>query len=182
MLDFYSSFLNTVEADQLLQMALTMPLEQRFVNIKGMKFPMPRLTGWCNDLGFPYFYSGQATPPMPWPNELLPIRNRLEQLTGKALQSVLVNLYRDRNDSVSWHKDNEKWFKSDPFIVSLSVGSARKFKLRNKSTQEFANFNLSHGDVLIFTNQHVLEWEHCIEKCGHEVGPRANFTFRVISP
>lgn len=180
MLQFYKSWLSAEEATLLFDMAFALPLEQRYAVFAGKAVPMPRLIGWCNDLGFGYQYSGQVTPVMPWPSELLNIRDRLELFGGKQLPSVLINLYRGRDDSVSWHKDNEKWFKSDPFIVSLTVGAARDFKMRNRSTGESVVYTLGHGDLLIFTDEHVLDWEHSIPKAGQEVGPRVNFTFRTI--
>lgn len=180
MINFQPKWLPQNEADALFDMATKLPLEQRYANFGGKEIAMPRLIGWCNDLGFGYQYSGQETPVMPWPPELVAIRNRLELFCGKTLPSVLINFYRGRNDSVGWHKDNEKWFKSDPFIVSLSCGASREFKMRNRSTGDKANFDLGHGDLLIFTEEHVLDWEHCIDKVGEEVAPRANFTFRTI--
>lgn len=180
MLQFHKSWLSADEATQLFDMTLALPLEQRYAVFGGKPVAMPRLIGWCNDLGFGYQYSGQETPIMPWPEQLLSVRDRLQVFSGHALPSVLINLYRDRQDSVGWHKDNEKWFKSDPFIVSLTCGATRDFNMRNRKTNETASFPLGHGDLLIFSNEHVLEWEHCIPKLGEEVLPRVNFTFRTI--
>lgn len=180
MLKFHPKWLSADEATQLFDMAFKLPLVQRYVNFGGKEIAMPRLTGWCNDLGFGYQYSGQETPVMPWPSELLAVRGRLEAFGGKSLPSALINLYRGRNDSVGWHKDNEKWFKSDPFIVSLSCGATRDFKMRNRATSESVVYSLGHGDLLIFTDEHVLDWEHCVEKLGEEILPRVNFTFRTI--
>lgn len=182
MLQYINKWLSSDEADELFAAALTLQLEQRYVVFSGKQVAMPRLTGWMNDLGISYFYSGQATPPIPWSSELLAIRTRLEAFGGKSLPSVLINLYRGKADSVGWHKDNEKWFRSDPFIVSLSCGAARKFKMRNRTTSESAEYYLGHGDLLVFSDEHVLDWEHTIPKTSEEVGPRANFTFRVIRP
>lgn len=180
MLQFFKSWLSLEEATDLFDMAKALPLEQRYAVFSGKAVAMPRLIGWCNDFGFGYQYSGQETPIMPWPSLLMATRDRLEQFLNKPLPSVLINYYRDRNDSVGWHKDNEKWFKSDPFIVSLTCGGPREFRMRNRTTGESATYELGHGDLLVFTDEHVLDWEHTIPKAGHEVAPRINFTFRTI--
>lgn len=181
MIELHKSWIPKDMADLLYDVAHSMPLEQRTIPIYGQQIPMPRLTGWCNDHGFGYAYSKQETPPIPWPNELKVVRDDLESFTGKKLPAVLINLYRHKDDSVGWHKDNEKWFKSEPFIASLTCGETRTFKMRNRISKESASFDLAHGDLLIFTDEHVLEWEHCITKAGKDVRPRVNFTFRTIN-
>lgn len=180
MIQLKTKWLDAKIADALLSETQALPLEQRFLQIKGMSIPMPRLTGWCNDFNFGYRYSGQETPVMAWPLRLHLIRRNLEEVANKKLPAVLINYYRDQNDSVGWHKDNEKWFKNDPFIVSLSCGASRMFKMRNPTTKEKLEVLLGHGDVLIFTEEHVLEWEHTLVKSNEPSLPRANFTFRTI--
>jgi hypothetical protein len=43
---------------------------------------------------------------------------------------------------------------------------------------ESINYEFGHGDLLIFTNKHVLDLEHTIPKAGHDVAPKVNFTFK----
>jgi alkylated DNA repair dioxygenase AlkB len=180
MLQYIEKWLSQEDSDNLFATSKGLQLEQRYANFSGKHIAMPRLTGWMNDFGISYYYSGQATLPIPWTTELIIIRDRLEQFLNKPLPSVLINYYRDRNDSVGWHKDNEKWFKSDPFIVSLTCGGTREFRMRNRATGESIVYELGHGDLLVFTDEHVLDWEHTIPKAGHDVAPRINFTFRAI--
>lgn len=42
---------------------------------------------------------------LPWSPELMEIRAKVEGLTGILFNSVLLNYYRDGNDSVAWHSD-----------------------------------------------------------------------------
>lgn len=180
MISLHRGWLSQKKATQLLELAEILPLEQRSITIAGKKIPMPRLTGWMNDLSLPYYYSGQQTEPIPWHSDVLDVKSKIEALVGRSLNSVLINYYRSGSDSVSWHKDDEKFFKSNPFIVSLSCGATRKFKLRHTDTKTCMDLNLEHGDLLILADEHILDWEHSIPKTKKFVEPRINFTFRII--
>src|SRR5215468_5650353 len=76
--------------------------EQRFT-IYGRKVPMPRLIAMYGPVG--YRYSGVMHPPRPLTARLDAIRRRVEDVTGRAFNSVLANLYRHGRDSVGWHRD-----------------------------------------------------------------------------
>src|SRR5258708_39219838 len=67
----------------------------------------PRLTAWYGDVGTDYSVSGKISNPMPWTDELLTIKKLVEPLAGIKFNSVLLNYYRDGNDSVAWHSDKE---------------------------------------------------------------------------
>ena len=66
---------------------------------------IPRLSAWHGDR--PYTYSGLIMNPEPWTPPLMAIKRRTEELSGRRFNSVLLNLYRDGRDSVSWHSDDE---------------------------------------------------------------------------
>src|SRR4051794_17823377 len=66
---------------------------------------IPRLQAWSGAGG--YVYSGIRLAPLPWIESLLVLKARAEELSEAGFNSVLVNLYRDGRDSVSWHADHE---------------------------------------------------------------------------
>jgi alkylated DNA repair dioxygenase AlkB len=53
-------------------------------------------------------------------------------LTVHLFNSVLLNYYRDGNDSVAWHSDKESIMGSQPVIASVSFGQVRSFDIRRK--------------------------------------------------
>lgn len=192
MIEHFENWLNEEESQKLFEAAMSMPLEQRYLTIYEKTVAMPRLTAWCNDRGFGYRYSNQTTPTVPWHPDIKAVRDRLELLTGTILASVLINLYRDGNDSVGWHTDDEECFGENPIIVSLSVGATRTFKMKSKGPQNGASrpaqeknkplsYDLKNGDVIVLSKEHVTEWSHCLVKTTKPVGPRINFTFRSIN-
>ena len=105
------------------------------ITMFGRSVALPRKTAWFGDPGMRYTYSGISVEPVPWTPTLLGIRVRVEEANGSTFNSVLLNLYRDGRDSVSWHSDNEPELGEDPVIGSVSFGSERPFQLRHKAVR-----------------------------------------------
>lgn len=49
---------------------------------------------------------------------------------------VLANLYRNGDDCIGWHDDDEKALGDVPVIASLSLGAVRKIRLRWEQEQD----------------------------------------------
>jgi hypothetical protein len=47
------------------------------------------------------------TPPTPWHDGVLAVRRRLEDMLGCRFNYLLLNLYRDGRDHISFHADRE---------------------------------------------------------------------------
>lgn len=110
---------------------------------------VPRLMCWYGDPDAYYQYSGVNHQPKPWNKELQLIRVKIEQRFGSTYNSVLANLYRDGNDSMGCHADDEKELGQNPVIASLSLGDQRLFKLHHKINKTTVDIILGHGDLLI---------------------------------
>jgi alkylated DNA repair dioxygenase AlkB len=125
---------------------------QDVIRIAGRRIPIPRLNAWYGDTGADYSYSGIRLEALPWVEPLQEIRKRVEWAAGVSFNSVLLNYYRDENDSVSWHADDEPELGTDPIIASVSLGQARSFELRRKRKQERQNklqLLLEDGSLLV---------------------------------
>ena len=102
-------------------------------------------------------------------------------LTATQFNSVLVNFYRDGNDKVDWHADDEKALGVDPVIASVSLGASRKFRMRRKDrSQAPIDIILGSGDVLVMRGSTQRLWEHEVPRSKRISQPRVNLTFRVI--
>jgi alkylated DNA repair dioxygenase AlkB len=133
---------------------------------------------WCGDST-----SGKIADPMPWTDELLMIRKMVEPLAGLKFNSVLLNYYRDGNDSVAWHSDKENILGKRPVIASVSFGQVRSFDVRNKlDHKEHYSVKLEHGSFLHMKGGLQEGWEHRIAKSAKPMRPRINLTFRVVTP
>lgn len=153
---------------------------QPSINFGGNLVPIPRLNAWFGDSGKSYTYSGIRLNPMPWNDVMLEVKSKVENITGSKFNSALLNLYRDGNDSVSWHQDDEPELGEDPIISSLSLGDTRTFKLKNVKTGEVKKFELENDSLLLMGSGIQKDWTHSIPKTKKLVNPRINITFRNI--
>jgi len=149
------------------------------IRLFGRQIAMPRLVAWYGDL--PYTYSGLTMPAEDWPPCLAGIIQRVSERAAQPYNGVLLNLYRDGRDSMSWHSDDEPELGRDPVIASLSLGSVRRFVFRrndDKSTK--VPVELPHGSLLVMDGRTQHHWQHAIPKTAKPVGERINLTFRTL--
>ena len=149
----------------------------------GKTLPVPRLQAWYGTPQARYGYSGILLDPLPFTPLLLTVLDKLQQCTGQQFNAVLLNNYRDGNDSVSWHSDDEKELGDDPVIASLSLGATRRFELRHRHRKDLGTLklDLSHGSLLLMGKGLQPNWLHQIPKQPGQQGARLNLTFRFIA-
>ena len=165
-------------ADDLQTQMLGLPWQSGQITVYGKSHLIPRLYLWYGDT--PYTYSGKLHEPCAMPKFLLNIKDRLQDELQVAFNSVLCNLYRDGNDCVGWHSDNEKELGKNPVIASISLGATRKFRLRHTSGHvQTREFELSHGDLLVMKGECQKYWQHCVPRQRGIRQPRINLTFRL---
>ena len=173
----YPHALPPAAADRLFaELQASIDWRQEIATVMGRRLPIPRLTAWHGAAG--YVYSGIRMTPAPWTPPLLELKALAERLAGQSFNSVLLNLYRDGRDSVSWHADNEPGLGGDPVIASLSLGAMRRFQLKHRRLPERLSLDLPHGSCLIMAGATQHHWLHQLPKTAREVGPRINLTFR----
>lgn len=153
--------------------------EHRAIKLYGKEVLQPRLTSWMG--GEDYTYSGVKHVAQPMPQDIKDMKGTIEAFTMAHFNSVLANLYRDGNDSVSWHSDDEIELGAEPVIASLSFGAIRDFKVRHKATKEITKFTLGHGDLLVMSGRSQADYQHCVPKTTKVSWPRLNLTFRLIT-
>lgn len=165
--------------------------QQPSIFVAGRAHSIPRLQAWYGDQAFALTYSGTRFLASPMPKPIQSIRDKIQKDFNCVLNSVLVNCYRDENDSMGWHADDESEFGVEPFIVSLSLGETRRFGLKPKSralksinvgkVRRRAHYlSLESGDVLVMRG---LTQERCVHNIPKETKPflpRLNLTFRKI--
>ena len=158
------------------------PWQQETITLWGKRHQQPRLSAWYGDPGSSYSYSGVVLTPHPWTATLLRIKSDVEAACGTRFNSVLLNLYRDENDSVGWHSDAEPELGSCPVIASVSLGETRIFRLRHKAKKEMKPLQLELGDgsMLLMAGKTQYCWQHAVMKERAPRGPRINLTFRTI--
>jgi alkylated DNA repair dioxygenase AlkB len=178
---FLPNYFNKPESDLFLnKLKDKIDWKQESMNMYGKQLNFPRLTSWYGDNDKPYSFSGIKLSPQPWNEELLEIKNKIEPKALVNFNSVLLNRYRNGNDSISWHTDAEKELGKNPIIASVNFGATRKFQLRHIHTKEKLEIELTHGSLLIMQGELQHFWQHQVPKTKEIKGERINLTFRVI--
>jgi alkylated DNA repair dioxygenase AlkB len=171
-------------ADQWLeQLTQQTPWQQPQVRIYGRQLAVPRLVAWYGEAEASYRYSGLTHQPLPWTPLLAQIRAQVEQAAGQPLNGVLLNYYRDGQDSMGWHSDDEAELGANPLIASLNLGGTRRFDLRRKGHNRIEHsLHLQHGSLLVMRGATQHHWQHQVAKTRTPCAPRLNLTFRLIKP
>lgn len=184
-LEYTPGYFAAHESDLLLRNLLQhTPWTTRSLKIYGREQLMPRLLAWCADPGIEYAYSGGVSPHNQWTPTLLVIKQKLERDTHKVFNGVLLNYYRDGNDSMGWHSDAEPSLGKQPFIAALSFGADRVFELKHKYKKDRPKLRLllEHGSLLIMKGDLQHYWKHQLPKDKTLQHARINLTFRYIYP
>lgn len=159
----------------------TINWKQEPVVLFGKTVMQPRLTAWYGDEGKAYSYSGITMQPQPWTDALLAIKARVESVAGHHFNSALMNFYRNGQDSMGWHRDNESSLGLNPVIGSVSFGAEREFQFRHYMNRSLKrSLLLTHGSVLIMAGATQHFWQHALPKTAKPLSARINITFRKI--
>lgn len=177
------SWLPRVAADELfaaLQEEITW--ERHRLKLFGREVDAPRLSCWVGDANAVYKYSGARFAPRPWTPALFSLRASVSNACSADFNSVLANLYRDGNDAMGWHSDDEQELGAVPIIASLSLGATRRFRLRDKrDPSNTAVLELGNGDLLRMAGATQRHYKHDLPRTRMAVGARINLTFRSIA-
>ena len=176
-----SSFFKKNQANSLMAaLENNIQWNQEKMNMYGKTIYLPRLTSWYGDRDKTYSFSGIKLNPLSWNEDLLRIKSEIDAICNVNFNSVLLNLYRDGNDSISWHTDAEKELGLNPIIASVNFGAEREFQLKHDNTGEKISIVLQHGSLLIMEGELQHYWKHQIPKRKNINRSRINLTFRVI--
>lgn len=179
----YENFFTKEESNQYFDILLhEIAWQQDDIKVWNKIHKQPRLTAMYGNAGAHYAYSGIDMPATPWTNALKLIKDKVEGATGAIYNIALLNLYRDGNDKVGWHRDNEKGMGKTPTIASVSFGATRNFQVKvyNTVSQNKMTFPLSHGSLVLMKGEMQNVWSHQVPKTSKKVEARINITFRYM--
>ena len=102
----------------------------------------------------------------------------INMVIGAEFNGILVNKYIDGNDYISAHSDDETGLDSVG-VISISYGSERKFRIRNKETKEImCDESTTHCSILHMGGDFQKLYTHEIPIQKKIKEPRISFTFR----
>ena len=174
---YYPDFLDAHESADWFAKSQALPWTRGEFNMYGKPIPVPREESLFGD-DLRYQYRGAAIKALPWPDFLLDARDRISALTGFKLNFAVGNRYLTGKDSIGWHADDFPQIGTRPAVASISLGSVRKFKLKNKLSHETFDYDLPDGSLLVMLPGCQDNWVHAVPKTTRAIGERINWTFR----
>lgn len=113
------------------------------------------------------------------------IRKKVEQQSRESFNFVLINRYKDGDDYVGYHRDDEQDLDKYSSIVGVSFGAERDilFKSTKNITGSFKDpikLKLEHGSYFIMKFPTNNNYKHSIPKRKLISKPRISLTFRKL--
>lgn len=180
-IDLEPAWLAPAAAAALLErLARELAWEQRAIVLFGRRVLQPRLIAWAGAL--PYRYSGQTLEPRPVPAVLAGLLERAGARAGSPFNHVLLNRYRDGQDHLGLHADDEPELGPDPVVATLSLGAARRFVLRPRRRRAGAgrDLRLEAGSLLVMGGSCQRHFVHGVPREAGARGERISLTFRRL--
>ena len=181
-LRYYQNFLSVDRADQYYKtLKEKINWQKDEIKVFGKVYTQPRLTSFHSNSLSTYSYSGLTLQPQPMNEVLSDLLKQIQTVCNYDFNCVLLNLYRNGDDSNGWHADNEKELGKYPQIASYSFGANRFFHFKHRRIKEQRyKIELHHGSLLLMEGAMQKHWLHQIPKTKKALGARINLTFRKI--
>lgn len=163
---------------QLLQQQLHW--QQPELTVYGKNHPIPRRQVWMGDQDAHYGYAGRDFQPMPWHPLLQDWAAQLSVFLRQPFNSVLANWYRQGQDKMGWHSDDEP--ELGPIIAMISLGACRELAFRRRQGQARFTVSLPAGSLLVMGPGLQQQWQHSLPARQGITTGRISLTFRQIMP
>ncbi len=178
---YYGEIFSIKESDHYLATLLqTIEWKNDQSFIYGKLITTKRKVAWYADNNIEYKYSGVIKNGLAFTEELLAIKQIVEEKTNEHFNSCLLNLYHNGAEGMGWHSDAEKELKKNGAIASVSFGAQRKFLFRHKETKETVEVQLENGSLLLMKDETQKNWLHRLPTTKKIFTPRINLTFRTV--
>ena len=139
-------------------------------------------TMWDKDVLEPRLVAAWSTGE-PLPPEIGELVEPLSARYGVAIDSCLVNLYRDGSDAVAWHADTVRKVLRDPLVLTVSLGARRSFLLRPATGGPIARrYAPGEGDLIVMGGSCQHDWHHTVPRERSASGARMSITLRHSRP
>lgn len=137
-----------------------------------------RSIAFFSDESIGYKYSGQLAKSIRLTPNLKLLLDTINSLFNCRFNGILVNYYKDGNDYISRHSDDEVHL-DNIGVVALSFGATRKFRIRDKQTGKILkDIPLLSHQIIHMGGEFQKEFTHEIPIEKRIGGERYSFTFR----
>ncbi|AEF54116.1 alpha-ketoglutarate-dependent dioxygenase AlkB family protein [Marinomonas posidonica] len=151
------------------------------LHMYGRDVLVPRLVAFVADQGLSYRYTGKDHHGEGWPESLLALKQEAEAIAGQGFNAVLLNWYRDGEEYMGWHADDESSLGPAPVVAMLSLGAQRSFVFRYKQDHKIKHsLELEDGSWLIMSSSVQVLWQHTLPVRKKVKEERISLTFRRL--
>lgn len=153
-------------------------IERPEITVCGKKCHQRRNVGFFSNESVGYKYSRQMMNSKQLTGPLLELLYSVNASIGTRFNGILVNYYKNGEDYIGAHSDNEAGL--DKYgVVSLSYGASRKFRIRDKATKKILfDTNLNQGEMMHMGGNFQKLYTHEIPVEKKVKDGRYSFTFR----
>lgn len=133
-------------------------------------------------LGYAYAYSGRVHPAVHWTPLAKNVCDLVNDEFGTNFNGAMVNCYRDGNDSVSAHSDDESTLDANSAVFGISTGSSCDMVMKWKDKRgPPIKFPLPPGSLFGMEGETQGKLSHEIPKRANR-GKRISLTLRKFQP
>jgi alkylated DNA repair dioxygenase AlkB len=137
-----------------------------------------RFVGFFSNESSGYKYSGQKM----FSNILSPSMEillcKVNKIFGSEFNGILVNKYKDGNDYIGQHSDDESRLDTVG-VIAISHGASRKFRIRTKTDKKIVyEENTTHCGIIHMGGDFQKIYTHDIPVQKKITEQRISFTFR----
>lgn len=148
----------------------------RFMN---KEITMHRSVAFYSDVSKGYMYTGQTMIAQPMPKKLQVLLDKVQHDLETPFNAWLVNYYKNGNDSIGAHSDNESSLSPNGSVAAITLGYAnRPLRIRNKNGSGFTDLITHHGQLLVMDGHFQKEFTHEIPVSKKVSEPRISLTAR----
>ncbi|CAG8559184.1 1861_t:CDS:1 [Ambispora leptoticha] len=152
--------------------------------VHGRQTRAPRLT--CSFGSQPnkvYRYSGTTVTrdSVDYPPPILHIKSIIEKILDTEFNFVLLNWYKNGDNYIGEHSDDERGLKKMGVIACVSLGAERNFVLRNKTERGLVKkLVLADGSMVVMKGNTQANWKHSVPREKKVANGRISLTFRQL--
>lgn len=180
-LEYEAEFLSKSIADDLFAHCLNeLPWREELVRMFGRTFVAPRLSCAIADEGCTYRYRGSQTESVRFTRQLDTLRANLKDQLDVPFNYVLATQYRNGDDYVGWHADDERDLVPGQTIANVSLGEAREFRIKNRDGTFDERVITDHGSLLLMYGHILRTTKHSLLRTRRLIGPRVVLSFREV--
>ena len=145
----------------------------------GKEVHQRRSVGFFSDVSKGYRYSRSIAKAKPMTPELRALLDFVNDFLGATFNGILINFYETGEDYISKHSDDEQGLDPVAGVAALTLGAERKFRIRDKESNEILlDLPTKEDELIQMTGDFQRFFTHEIPK-QKNMSWRMSFTFRL---